>query len=651
MLKSVFGSIRGRAPGDFRWSSHGVFRNHFRWLTVGCLTCNSSNMGAKNVSNSVLRVGQFVAYHGDRADGMRELLDAGVDILTGDYLAELTMLVLRKNQLRGGPGYAAAFVEQLEQFLPQIAKDGVKVVTNAGGLDPAACAAAVRDACARRGVELSVAWIEGDDLREDLSTILGPEGTLRNFDTGDDLSLEDTEILTANAYLGAWPIVSALEAGADIVICPRVADASLVVGPSAWHFGWRPDDFDMLAGGVVAGHLIECCAQVTGGQFALFHEFPDLGLPGLPIAEIRADASAVITKPVGSGGTVNTDTVTAQLLYEIGGTEYLNPDVTVDLTSVRVQQDGVDRVLVSGTRGRAPNDTTKLSLTFEGGYRNTLTVGLTGMHVAEKLAWLRREVESAVGKPETFEAFRWTVVGPAAEVDGDQEQVSAWVVITARDKNRAKVSRAGFADRIVQLGISNIPGFYMTTPPQRERLFGVQWPCLIGKKHVDTRVRIGDERQIDVSWQVWPVDEPASAPAASIASASSVNDGETATVRVPLGEVVGTRSGDKGGTANLGVWARSADAYSWLSEHLTVDRLRELIPESAELKVERFEFPNVNGLNFVLFGYLEKGVSSCTRIDPQAKGLGEYLASRRVDVPVALVPNLSGASSVMEVMR
>jgi acyclic terpene utilization AtuA family protein len=590
-------------------------------------------MGAQYPADPI-RIGQFSAFHGDRSDAMGELLDSGVDVLTGDYLAELTMLVLRKNQLRGRPGYAASFVEQLDRYLPRIAEAGVKVVTNAGGLDPEGCAAAVAYLCAQAGLPLRVATVTGDDLRLELADIVGADGTLLNVDTGAQLVLSDHEILSANAYLGAWPIVAALEAGADIVICPRMTDASLVVGPAAWRFGWAQDDWDRLAGAVVAGHLIECGGQVTGGNFALFSEYPDLGLPGTPIAEITADGGCVVTKAVGTGGVVNTDTATAQLLYEVGGREYLNPDVTVDLTSVNVEQLEADRVRVSGTRGRAPNELTKLSLTYDGGYRNSVTIGLAGRHLDEKLAWLRSAVERAVGAPETFDAFRWTVIGPVSQVDGDQAQISAWVVITARDAERHKVGRKGFTDRVVQLATSNVPGFYLTAPPQSEQKFSVQWPCLVEKRHVQPRVALDGEALVEVGWQSWEESVP---PAPLLDSlASVVPDGPV--VRVPLGDLVGTRSGDKGGVANLGVWARTPAIYAWLRTTLTPDRVRVLIPEAADLRIDCHEFPNLLGLNFVLVGFLEDGVSSCTRIDPQGKGLGEYLASRTVEVPAVLVP-------------
>jgi Acyclic terpene utilisation family protein AtuA len=581
-----------------------------------------------------IRIGQFSAFYGDRPDAMGELLDSGVDVLTGDYLAELTMLVLRKTQLRGGHGYAASFIEQLQRYLPRIAEAGVKVVTNAGGLDPEGCATAVRNVCAQAGLPLRVAAVTGDDLRPHLFEILGEHGTLQNVDTAAELVLSDREILSANAYLGAWPIVAALKAGADIVICPRMTDASLVVGPAAWRFDWAHDDWDRLAGGVVAGHLIECGGQVTGGNFALFAEYHDLALPGMPIAEIAADGSCVVTKAVDTGGVVNVDTVTAQLLYEVGEREYLNPDVTVDLVTVGLAQVGANRVAVSGARGRAPNGWTKLSLTYDGGYRNSVTIGLTGRHLAKKLAWLGSAVERAVGKPETFEEFRCTVVGPGSEVDGNQSEVSAWVVISARDSDRQKVGRTHFADKVVQLATNNVPGFYLTAPPGKEQQFGVQWPCLVEKRHIQPLVTVDGAAPLEVGWQSWAHSAPPSPLVDPVLPA--VPQGPV--VRVPLGDLVGTRSGDKGGTANLGLWARTPEIYAWLRTTLTTNRLRTLIPEAADLRIDRHEFPNLLGLNFLLVGFLEDGVSSCTRIDPQAKGLGEYLASRTVEVPAALVP-------------
>lgn len=588
-------------------------------------------------SNEPLRVGQFSAYYGDRLDAMGQLLDSGVDVLTGDYLAELTMLVLRKNQMRGAPGYATGFVEQLRPHLGRIQEQGVRVVSNAGGLEPEACAQAIRDLCTEAGVELKVAALTGDDVVVRLSELHASGEEFQKLYSSETLAPEGHEILTANAYLGGWPIAAALEAGADIVVCPRVTDASLVIGPASWHFGWQQDEWDKLAGALWAGHAIECGAQVTGGQFSLFFEHDDLGLPGYPIAEILENGDSVVTKAAGTGGLVSVDTVRAQLVYEVGGARYENPDVAGDLSSLTLTQDGPDRVRISGARGLPPTDKTKLSLCYEGGYRNTVTVGLTGGKVEQKKEWLLREVEKAVGKADEFDQFRVSVVGPAATHGQGFDGATALVAITARDQNRERVSRAGFSDRITQLGVSNIPGFYTLTPPQRERLVGVQWPCLISKHHLTPSVVMGDGR-FDVGWG--PSDpsaaeafRPADDKVPPAPETPSGNDTRT----VEFGDVFGTRSGDKGGMANLGVWARTADAYAWLVHFLTVERLSELMPELEGLRVERHVLPNLFAMNFLLHDYLELGVASCTRIDAQAKGVGEYLGAMPIILPESLV--------------
>jgi hypothetical protein len=583
-----------------------------------------------NADTSPLRIGQFSAYYGDRPDAMAELIADGVDVLTGDYLAELTMLVLKKNQMRGGVGYASGFVDQLAANLDDVAKNGIKLVTNAGGLDPLACAAEVERLCQERGLDLSVAAITGDDILEDFDRLLSDGQPFGHLTTGKPLELDDRTVLTANAYLGAWPIVDALASGADIVICPRVTDASLVIAPAAWHHGWSETDYDQLAGALWAGHAIECGGQVTGGNFALFHRHGDLGLPGMPIAEVAASGDSVITKTAASGGLVDVDTVTAQLLYEVSGPRYDNPDVVGDLSSLTVTQDGVNRVLLSGAKGSAPTSATKLSLCFEGGYRNSATVGITGSHVQEKVEWLQREVAKAVGAPDSFDQFRWSVIGPAETSTGSFEDATAWVIATARDRRRDKVSRASFSDRITQLGVSSIPGFYTATPPQRERLVGIQWPCLVDKASVTAHVHLAGERH-DVGWGPMagtdifaPAhDSQADQPAAEASD----------TVESELGAVIGTRSGDKGGMANVGAWTQTDEQYRWLAGFLTVERIKELLPEVAELDVERHLLPNLRGMNFLLHDYLEMGVASCTRVDAQAKGVGEYLSSRIVSVP------------------
>ncbi|WP_314037683.1 acyclic terpene utilization AtuA family protein [Dietzia sp. CH92] len=587
---------------------------------------------------STLRVGQFSAYYGDRAETFRELLDSDVDILTGDYLAELTMLVLHKNRSRGGNGYAEGFVRQIRPFLAEIAEKGVKVITNAGGLDPVGCAEAIRSAAAEFGVKLTVAAIDGDDVIDKIPDLLAHGEELRNLDTGEVPDLDAQPILTANAYLGAWPIVAALESGADIVITPRVTDASLIMAPAAWHFGWNANDFDYLAGALWAGHAIECGGQVTGGNYSFFTEHEDLGLPGMPIAEIAADGSCVITKATGTGGVVTVDTVRAQMMYEVGGPEYHNPDVVARLDTVQVEQAGPDAVRIYGATGTQPSDATKLSLTYEGGWKNSAIIGMTGRHMQEKLAWLKRQIRRAVGDESSFDRFRYTVVGPESVSDGNLEQSTALVFVSVLDRDPAKVGRRNFADPIVQLGTNNEPGLFFAVPPQREKLAGVQWPCLVPKSVLHPRVLISGLDPIEVEWTAATGGARADGAALSSTDADIADrDWSQKTVNVAFGDVYGTRSGDKAGLANLGVWARTTEQFEWLVNYLTVDELTSLLQELEGLRVVRHVYPNLQAMNFVVYGYLEDGVGACTRLDNQAKGLGEYLGSRIVEIPSEIV--------------
>ncbi|GAA0965663.1 DUF1446 domain-containing protein [Acrocarpospora macrocephala] len=583
---------------------------------------------------NALRVGQFSAYYGDRHTAVQELIASDCEVLTGDYLAELTMLVLRKNQMRGGVGYAEGFLHQVRDNLADIKARGIKLVTNAGGLEPEACATRLRELTAELGIDLDIIAVSGDNQIDSLTELREAGATFANIDTGEILDIDKQPVLTANAYLGAWPIVAALRQGADIVICPRVTDAALVIGAAAWKFDWAADDWDALAGALVAGHVIECGCQATGGNYANFDDFADLGLPGMPIAEIRADGSAVITKSHGSGGVVDIGTVTAQLLYEVGSRYYHNPDVIADLASTELERVGPDRVLVKATKGLPPTAQLKLSLAYEGGYRNQVTIGLTGGRIEQKEAWLRQQVTAAVGAPESFDGFRWTRIGPVTPTAGSYDESTAFIVINAKDKDRGRVSRVNFSDRITQLGTSSIPGFYTFTPPAKERLFGVQWPTLIPKAVVEQAIVLADGTRIGVPW-------PASGTELPPPDTEPVDDTPVVVagpvVSTRLDAFIGTRSGDKAGLANLGVWAETDDAFEWLRAFLTVDKLKELLTEARDLTVHRHVFPKLRAMNFLVHGWLEEGVASSTRVDAQAKGLGEFLGSMTVEAPARLV--------------
>ena len=587
-----------------------------------------------------LRIANCSGFLGDRLSAAREMLEGGpIDVLTGEYLAELTMLLLWKARERDpDAGYATTFLTQMEDVLGLALERGVRVVANAGGLNPAGLAARLRELLARLGLEGRVAHLEGDDLLPRLADLRRAGHELRHADTGRPLSDAPSEPVTANVYLGAWGIAEALRAGADVVVCPRVTDASLVVGPAAWHFGWALDDWDRLAGAVVAGHVIECGPQTTGGNYSFFREVPGLTHPGFPIAEVAEDGSSVITKHPGHGGLVSVGTVTAQLLYEIEGPRYANPDVVARFDTISLAADGPDRVRISGVRGEPAPDHLKVSLNHVGGYRNTMTFVLTGLDIEPKAELARRAVFESLGGEERFQSVDVELVRSDHADACRNAEATAELRVTVKDPDARKVGRA-FSNRFTELALASYPGFFTSTPPQRESLYGVYWPALVPARLVEETVVLDDGRRLAVSQ---PPRAPLDGAPPESGPAGPEPDGPL--VRAPLGAICGARSGDKGGNANVGVWARSEEGFRWLDAYLSVERLRELLPETADLEVRRYRLPNVRALNFVVVGLLGEGVASSVRHDPQAKGLGEFLRSRTVELPEALLEDAPAVS-------
>jgi hypothetical protein len=590
-----------------------------------------------------VRIANCSGFYGDRVTAARDMLDGPIDVLTGDYLAELTMLILWKGRRKDPSlGYATTFLRQMEDVLGSCLERGVKIVANAGGLNPQGLAAQLTELAARLGLPAQVAYITGDDLAPAIGDLQAAGHELANLDTAQPLAKADLPVVTANAYLGGWGITAALQAGADVVICPRVTDASLVTGPAAWWHGWRRDDWDALAGAVAAGHIIECGPQATGGNYSFLAEVTDRRYPGFPIAEVAADGSCVITKHEGTGGVVSPGTVTAQLLYEIGDPAYLNPDVVTHFDTIHLEQAGPDRVALTGTKGSPPPDTLKVALNMLGGYRNTMTMVLTGLDIEAKAERATTMLFGLLGGTEEFEEADVRLLRFDRPDAPGNELATAHLRITVKDQDEKKVGRA-FSDAAFQLALGGYAGFHTTTPPTPASAFGLYWPALVPASIVTQQVHLPDGTSLDIP-HTCALDSAATA-AASPSSPAGVGHAEgTAavvvpgpTVQIPLGRLCGARSGDKGGNANVGLWAISAPAYDWLRQFLTTERFRELLTEASALEVDRYELPNLLALNFVVHGILAPGVSGTARPDPQAKGLGEYLRSRVVTAPARLI--------------
>ncbi|WP_234349004.1 acyclic terpene utilization AtuA family protein [Streptomyces sp. WM6373] len=571
-----------------------------------------------------------------------------LDVLTGDYLAELTMLILGRDRLKNPDlGYAKTFLRQLEEGLGLAHERGVRLVTNAGGLNPAGLADAVRALAAKVGVPVSVAHVEGDDL-----------------------TARENGALTANAYLGGAGITACLRAGADVVVTGRVTDAALVSGPAAWWFDWAPEDHDRLAGAVVAGHVLECGTQATGGNYSFFTAH-DVRRPGFPLAEISSDGSAVITKHPGTGGVVSAGTVTAQLLYETQGVRYLGPDVTARLDTVRLGDDGADRVRISGVRGEQPPPTLKVGVTRIGGWRNEVVFVLTGLDIEAKADLVRSQLAETL---EDVADVAWTLARTDHADADTEETASALLRLVVRDPSPDRVGRA-LTSAAVELALGSYPGFHVTTPPGPAQPYGVFASTFAPATEVPHTAVLPDGTHLPIPA---PPPEPAAFPAGSlepgtlsapppepaafsappafeargsgggapegVGGAAPAGSGAEPreTVRAPLGALAGARSGDKGGDANVGVWTESAPAWHWLRDTLTVDRFQALLPETRGLAVQRHELPNLRALNFTVTGILGDGVASGHRFDPQAKALGEWLRARHLDIPVDLLPPAQG---------
>ncbi|MFJ3417048.1 acyclic terpene utilization AtuA family protein [Streptomyces sp. NPDC086082] len=560
-----------------------------------------------------LRIGNASGFYGDRFDALREMLTGGqLDVLTGDYLAELTMLILGRDRLKDpGAGYARTFLRQLEECLGLAHERGVRIVTNAGGLNPAGLADAVRKLAERLGVPVRVAHVEGDDL-----------------------AARYPDALAAHAYLGGFGIAACLEAGADIVVTGRVTDAALVTGPAVAHFGWGAEDYDRLAGAVVAGHVLECGTQATGGNYAFFTEYPPekLRRPGFPLAEVYEDGSSVVTKHPGTGGVVDVGTVTAQLLYETHGARYPGPDVTARLDTVRLSGDGDDRVRIDGVRGEAPPATLKVGLNRLGGFRNEVAFVLTGLDIERKATLVREQLDLVLRDAKSRPSeVRWDLARTDHADAPTEETASALLRLVVRDADQDVVGRS-LSAAAVELALASYPGFHVLTPPGKGAPYGVFDDVYVPHGAVDHVAVLHDGRRIAVApahdtLVLEDVPEPA--------LPEPPPDGPTA--RAPLGLVAGARSGDKGGNANVGVWARTDEAWRWLAHALTVERFRQLLPETAELEVTRHVLPNLRALDFVVVGILGEGVAAQHRFDPQAKALGEWLRSRRLDIPEVLL--------------
>ena len=587
------------------------------------------------MNKDYIKIANCSGFYGDKLSAAKDLVDGGpIDVLTGDYLAELTMAILFGQKMQRGEdkGYVGTFLKQINQIAKSCKEKNIKIVSNAGGLNPKSMANEIEKILKQQSINMKVAYIDGDDLMPIIPELseLGEE--FKNIDKDIKLNESDYSPLTANAYLGAWGIKEALDKGADIVVCPRVTDAAVVIGPAAWKFNWERDSYDSLAGALAAGHIIECGCQATGGNYAFFKEVKSFDNIGYPIAEIYEDGSFFITKHPNTGGLVSCGTVTAQLLYEINSPAYVNPDVIAHFDTLKIEEVEEDRVYVSGCRGSSPPGKHKVCINLAGGFRNGMEIILTGLDIEAKAKVFTDALFNSVGGKKQFDEVSIQLHRTDKENPISNEEAMASLLVSVKSKDQNLVGRL-FSAKIIELALANIPGFFAQGGVKPSGPVIIYWPSLVNSKHIKEKVHI-DGKEIEVIPtsqleldEIYYQKEP-------IKIKKIKKEDEK---QIYFGEIYGTRSGDKGGCANLGVWAKNSDSFAFLHNFLTVKKLKELLPDLNQFKVERFELANINSLNFYIHDILQDGISSNDKKDGQAKSLGEYLRAKKIKVPQSII--------------
>ncbi|GAM83813.1 hypothetical protein ANO11243_018030 [Dothideomycetidae sp. 11243] len=583
-----------------------------------------------------IRVGNVSGATGDAPLAFARMVREGdVDVITGDWLSEMNIAwnaIARAQD--PATGYETGFLEQLSECIEQVAVQGIKVITNAGALNPRALSR-----------ELVVATVVGDDVSHFLSDDKSASSALhwRHLDDdGVELADWDSELrpTCAVAYMGAWGIVEALAAGADIVVCGRVTDASPVLGAAAWWHGWSRSAYTSLAGSLVAGHIIECGPYAVGANYSGFKaHLAQLVDVGFPVAEIAADGSFVVTKPPSMNGVVGRLNIIAQLLYELQGELYLNPDVTADLSDVAVEETGINnRVRVSGAQGMPPPATTKVMVAAPGGYQAETTYYINGLDIEAKACMMEAQVRHAL-RGNRFSKLSVELYGrqDATVSPRSQQQGTAMLRVFAQARRRQDIAADQFRVPMYSLRMQSYPGYHMNLDfrSMDPRPFMELFPGVLPLDQLDHRVLIP---HLNLDIPIPPSPKTAQYPTqrCSYETAEPVPlESFGPTVKVPLGAIVHARSGDKANNSNVGFFVRAQDEYPWLQSFLTVDRLRLLLEDDYKgQRIERVEFPRVWAVHFRIMDFLDGGIASSSRIDGLGKGVGEYLRSKHVQIPV-----------------
>lgn len=612
----------------------------------------------------MIRIANAGGYWGDDPYALRRQVcgPLKLDYISIDFLAEITMSILQKQKQKDPKlGYAGDFISQLTPLLKTCKERGIKIITNAGGVNPKACADALFELARKEGVDLRVALVEGDDIAERLPHLVKQPGcSMKNMETGDAFDGVLSKVLSANVYFGAMPVVEALRSNPDIIICGRVTDTGITLAAMIHEFGWQAADYDKLSHGIVAGHIIECGAQATGGNFTDWKKVKSFEDVGFPILECSPDGSFVVTKHPGSGGLVSVQTVREQLLYEMGHPQsYITPDVIADFTTIQLEQQGEDRVCISGVQGRAPTDLLKVSVAYADGYKASGTLIISGpdarnkAEVFSEIMWQKLSAElSRAGLPQCRKTMT-EYIGDDSTHRGLSPQFPAKEVLVrfgalADDKATLQV----FRKILPSLILSGPSGVAVTGGAPVISDVVSYWPALVPQDVALPKVWVGEvTKNNQLATQVSQTGElhwPKTGGTAEISaqpldthSCGNVNLNKTA--QLPLWTIAHARSGDKGDTANIGLIARSPECYAWLRSHVSAELVKKWFATICKGNVSRYVVPNLWSLNFLLEETLDGGGTMSLCIDAQGKTLSQALLRCTLDIPVGLLETIDAA--------
>ncbi|UCG62387.1 MAG: DUF1446 domain-containing protein [Candidatus Zixiibacteriota bacterium] len=592
-----------------------------------------------------IRIGNAGGYWGDDLSALKRQLTGGpLDYITMDFLAEITMSILQRQKKKNpDQGYAVDFLEQVDECLPLIVRKKVTVISSAGGINPIGMGRKIIEMAQRKGLDIKVGIVYGDDIVNHLYELTAAGERFTNMETGDDFLKVRPRITSANIYLGAEPVVKALEAGCQIIVTGRVTDTGLTLAPMIHEFGWAMDDWDKMAAGIVAGHIIECGAQASGGNITDWGEVRSFHNIGYPIVEMERDGEFVVTKHPNTGGVVSEKTIKEQLVYEMGDpSNYISPDGVACFDTIRLKTEGADRVRVYGIRGKPEPDHLKVSMSYEDGWKANGAVLVSGPDTEEKAKTIADVFWEKLNHK--YEATRTDMLGsgsiwPEKLRSCDSNEILLRFAV--RDKSLEKVKDFGKA--LSTLILSGPAGMAVTTGGRpKPSLVVTYWPALMHRGRVKAKVLVidsgGDEDFYEIlfpvrvrSVQELPLRKPKSKRVKAKATGRSV--------KVKLGEICYARSGDKGDTCNIGVLARSPQIYEWMIDNLTAEKVKGFFKGITQGKVVRFELENLHGMNFLLEETLGGGGTRSLMIDPQGKTLAQALLQMEVKVPQTLLKN------------